>query len=164
MWGLDNAEPGVAIAAMQAMNASVRNPVFFPAFFLTPLVAAWAAVLALSGGRRAAAGLLGTACVVYLVGGLGLTLTGNVPMNEGLAAVPVPPDAGVAERVWSDYSSRWQVFNQIRTVASGASFLLATTGLLLLGGSPSRRTYGQRAPSDTKPAAARMARNNPKPA
>ena len=38
MWGLDQADPRVAIAAMQAMNASVRNAVFFPAFFLTPVV------------------------------------------------------------------------------------------------------------------------------
>jgi hypothetical protein len=35
MWGLDQADPRVAIAAMKAMNASVRNAVFFPAFFLT---------------------------------------------------------------------------------------------------------------------------------
>ncbi len=52
MWGLDDADPRVAIAAMQAMNASVRNAVFFPAFFLTPV--------ALAGGcRRGRAGLGG---------------------------------------------------------------------------------------------------------
>ena len=46
MWGLDEADPRVAIAAMQAMNASVRNAVFFPAFFLTPVV------LGVNGGRK----------------------------------------------------------------------------------------------------------------
>ena len=40
MWGLDAAAPEIAIKAMQAMNASVRNAVFFPAFFLTPIVLA----------------------------------------------------------------------------------------------------------------------------
>ena len=30
MWGLDAADPRVAIEAMQAMNASVRNAVFAP--------------------------------------------------------------------------------------------------------------------------------------
>lgn len=34
MWGLDAADPAVASAAMQAMNASVRNAMLFPAFFL----------------------------------------------------------------------------------------------------------------------------------
>ena len=38
MWGLYAADPQVAIAAMQAMNASVRNAVFAPAFFGMPLV------------------------------------------------------------------------------------------------------------------------------
>lgn len=38
MWGLDATDPRVAIAAMQAMNASVRNMVFAPAFFATPFV------------------------------------------------------------------------------------------------------------------------------
>lgn len=40
MWGLDTADPRIAIAAMQAMNGSVRNAVFAPAFFGTPLVLA----------------------------------------------------------------------------------------------------------------------------
>ena len=38
MWGLDAAPPLVAVQAMQAMNASVRNAVFAPAFFGTPAV------------------------------------------------------------------------------------------------------------------------------
>ncbi|MEP5029486.1 MAG: hypothetical protein ABJR02_02340, partial [Marinomonas sp.] len=45
MWGLDAADPRVAISAMQAMNASVRNAVFAPAFFGTPLALAVTAVL-----------------------------------------------------------------------------------------------------------------------
>lgn len=40
MWGLDAADPRVAISAMQAMNASVRNIVFAPAFFGTPVALA----------------------------------------------------------------------------------------------------------------------------
>ena len=38
MWGLDETDPHTAIAAMQAMNASVRDAVFFPAFFMTPFI------------------------------------------------------------------------------------------------------------------------------
>ena len=53
MWGLDDADPRVAIAAMQAMNGSVRNAVFFPAFFLTPVVLGLAAALAWRERRRA---------------------------------------------------------------------------------------------------------------
>lgn len=38
MWGLDAADPKIAIGAMQAMNASVRNFAFGPVFFGTPFV------------------------------------------------------------------------------------------------------------------------------
>ena len=54
MWGLDAADPRVAIAAMQAMNASVRNAVFAPAFFGTPLVCALAAFAAFQAGHKGA--------------------------------------------------------------------------------------------------------------
>ncbi len=94
MWGLDATDPRVAISAMQAMNDSVRNAVFFPAFFLTPFVLAVAAVLARREHHRRAAGLLAAAALVYLIGGLVLTMAVNVPMNEELAGVTVPTDAG----------------------------------------------------------------------
>lgn len=131
MWGLDEADPRVAIEAMQAMNASVRNVVFFPAFFLTPLAMAGAAALYLRERRRSSAVLMATAAVVYLLGGLVLTMTVNVPMNEALAEVTVPAAAAEAERIWTDYSQRWQVFNQIRTVASAISLLLATSAVAI---------------------------------
>ena len=34
--------------------------------------------------------------------------------------------------VWRDYSGRWQLFNQLRTVASGVSLALASAALVLL--------------------------------
>jgi uncharacterized membrane protein len=55
MWGLDMADPSVAIAAMQVMNASVRNAVFAPAFFGTPVVllaTAWPARIGWESGLR----------------------------------------------------------------------------------------------------------------
>lgn len=53
MWGLDAIDPRVAIEAMKGMNASVRNAVFFPAFFLTPLVMAAAALAAMRSAAAA---------------------------------------------------------------------------------------------------------------
>ncbi len=131
MWGLDNADPRASIEAMQAMNASVRNAVFFPAFFLTPVVMAIAGFLARGVSTRAFV-LLVAAAVLYLVGALMVTGTINVPMNEDLANVTIPASVEEARTVWDDYSSRWQVFNQLRTAASGGSLLLAVLGLVAL--------------------------------
>lgn len=132
MWGLDDADPRVAIAAMQAMNDSVRNAVFFPAFFLTPLVLGLAAALAWREQRHASSRLLLAAALVYLLGGLILTMLVNVPMNETLADVAVPSDLDEARTIWADYSARWQLFNQLRTGASGISLGLTGAALVLL--------------------------------
>lgn len=133
MWGLDAADPRVAIQAMQAMNASVRNPVFFPAFFLTPVLLALAGAVMGRARFRLASRLFLTAAALYLVGGLVLTVTVNVPMNDILAATPVPDSVEEARRIWTDYSGRWQRWNTVRTVCSGVSLLLAAVGLAALG-------------------------------
>lgn len=132
MWGLDETDPRVAIAAMQAMNGSVRNATFFPVFFLTPVGLGIAAILCQRERRRPSAGLLAAAAVVYLLGGLVLTMTLNVPMNEDLAQVAVPTDLAAARAIWQDYSGTWQVYNQVRTVLSGVALGLAAAGLVFI--------------------------------
>ena len=133
MWGLDATDPKIAIAAMQAMNASVRNPVFAPAFFGTPIVLALTALLAFICTQKDVALLFFLAAVVYALGGFFLTIMVNVPMNEALARTEIPTDIDEARAIWSGYSSRWQTWNQARTVASGIALLLAAIGLLRFG-------------------------------
>lgn len=140
MWGLDTADPRVAVAAMQAMNGSVQNAVFAPAFFGTPAVLALAAVFAMRVGR-AAGMVLGLAAAVYAGAALLVTLQVNVPMNQVLAATPVPEDIEAARAVWQGYSPRWQEFNLIRTVASGITLGLAALGLGLLARPERRRSF-----------------------
>ena len=133
MWGLDAADPRTAIAAMQAMNASVRNLVFAPAFFGTPVALLVTAALAALTRRKAAAAAFGAAGLVYLCGGMLLTMTVNVPMNEALALAAIPEDPAAAARLWQDYSGPWQLWNQTRTAFSGLALGLAGYGLYRLG-------------------------------
>lgn len=138
MWGLDALDPRVAIEAMQAMNASVRNVVFAPAFFGTPFVLALAAILAARDGVARAAWALGAAALVYGLGGMGLTLAVNVPMNEALAATETPADLEAARAIWQGYSPRWQLFNILRTGVSAVTLGLAGYALLALGRAAAR--------------------------
>ena len=131
MWGLDAADPRVAIAAMQAMNASVRNAVFFPAFFLTPVALGATALLARSEGRHRAAPYFLAAAVLYAGGALLLTGLVNVPMNEALGSQQIPSDPAAAASIWADYSPRWQAWNMIRTVVSGLTLTLGVLGLIV---------------------------------
>lgn len=130
MWGLDGTDPRVAIQAMQAMNASVRNAVFFPAFFLTPVVLFVTALIMARAGQGAAMPWFAAAGVVYLFGGLILTAAINVPMNNALANIAIPERRDEARDIWVAYSGRWQLFNALRTVASGLALLLAGIGVL----------------------------------
>ncbi|RFP89834.1 DUF1772 domain-containing protein [Rhodobacteraceae bacterium 63075] len=127
MWGLDAIDPKIALAAMQAMNASVRNAVFFPAFFLTPFILAATAFIAARQKRHRSALLLAGGAVIYFAGAFVVTVTINVPMNEALAEVVVPTDIEAARSLWQAYSPEWQFWNTLRTIVSGASFIL--TGL-----------------------------------
>lgn len=130
MWGLDRLPAGTAIAAMQAMNASVRNVVFAPAFFGTGPVVALAAVLAWRTGATRPALWLAAAALTYVGGAMLPTLMVNVPMNEALALTdPAAADAGA---VWATYSARWQFWNQLRTLFSGAALVMCGMGLLSL--------------------------------
>jgi uncharacterized membrane protein len=124
MWGLDAAAPDVAIQAMQAMNASVRNPVFAPAFFGTPVVLSITAWLAFRLGRAKSGFYFAAAALIYLLGGLVLTLTVSVPLNESLARVVVPLDLAAAKLIWLDYSISWQFWNVARTMASAIALLM----------------------------------------
>lgn len=139
MWGLDAADPRLAIAAMQAMNASVRNMMFAPAFFGTPVALCLTAALLLREGWRAAGFCFALGGVIYLCFGLILTMFVNVPMNEALAKVGQVEDIAVARHIWGEYSGRWQIFNQIRTFAAGLALLVGISGLLFLTPAPHRR-------------------------
>jgi len=127
MWGLDVVDPHTAIEAMKGINNEVRNAAFMPAFFLTP--AALALVAALSWQRaRPAANWWVAAAMIYLLGGLMLTMVFNVPMNEALAEMQVPEGREAAQTIWDEFSPDWQVYNLARTVFSGIAFVAALTG------------------------------------
>lgn len=137
MWGLDAADPSVAISAMQAMNASVRNIVFAPAFFGTLFVLFATAMLAWLSRLKPAAFLFAAAGLVHLFGAMILTMAVNVPMNEALAAIPVPSETSEAKRIWQEYSEPWQFWNTVRTFVSGVT--LALTGMAIFKLTPVRR-------------------------
>lgn len=133
MWGLDASDPKIAIAAMQAMNASVRNGVFAPAFFGTAPIMIITGIIAFSCKRKTAAMMFIAAGIIYFIGGNILTFNVNVQMNEALALVTIPEATEEARIVWQDYSPKWQFWNQTRTIASGVSLLLVGLAVMNIG-------------------------------
>ena len=131
MWGLDIIDPRAAIEAMNGMNATVRNGVFAPAFFGTPLVLLVTAALTRASGMTSASWAFAAAAALYLVGAFAVTVAVNVPMNRELLETAIPADVDAARTIWEGYSDRWQVFNILRTVVSAVVLGLAALGLYL---------------------------------
>ncbi|MDL4776538.1 MULTISPECIES: DUF1772 domain-containing protein [Thermomonosporaceae] len=133
MPGLNATRATSAIAAMQAINQRIQNPLFLGAFMLAPVLAVIAGVLLLTAGQKSAALLFFAAAAVYFVGAFMPTVVVNVPMNNDLDAVKVPSDLAEAAGIWSDYSGRWTLWNGVRALFSFGGVLLMGYGAYLWG-------------------------------
>jgi uncharacterized membrane protein len=110
------------MAAMQAINVAVINPIFVGVFMGTALFA----VVPLMWWERPGAAWLAAGAILYVVGNLLVTVVFNVPLNNALAAM-MPTDPG-AEPLWETYQKRWTAWNHVRTAASlaaMAAFIMA---------------------------------------
>jgi uncharacterized membrane protein len=113
-------QPAAGLAAMQAINLSVLNPVFLSLFMGTSALSLLLGVLALTRWAQPTSAWLLTGSLLFVLGSSLVTAAGNVPLNEALARLD--PTQADASRIWSDYTVRWTRLNHLRTAAS----LLAT--------------------------------------
>ena len=111
------------VAAMQSINRLAPTPVFMTALFGTALAALGVAGWAAFGSADRPTGLLVAAGALYVIGTIGVTMGGNVPLNNELERL----DAERADAAsWSTWVSRWTAWNHVRTVAA-----LAAAGLFI---------------------------------
>ncbi len=123
--GLKNVSDQNYIESMQSINKAILNPAFFIVFF--------GAVFALIGSsyfqyqEKMDAGfwLILAACVLYVLGTIGVTMFGNVPLNDALDLVQLNLlSVEEMKTTRMDYESRWNFFNGIRTFFAVVSFVL----------------------------------------
>jgi uncharacterized membrane protein len=123
MQGLDRAPGREATVAMQGINETAVTPLFILAFLGTTVLcvalAVWGGMhLDVARGRLALAG-----AVLYVVGVFGVTVGGNVPLNDRLA------QAAPGAAAWADYYGRWLALNHVRTAAGGVALVLLLLAL-----------------------------------
>ncbi len=119
-------QPGTEGArAMQSINVTVLNPLFFAVFFGTGIISL-AVALATPGAWDAPGTVLSRiAAALYLFGTLGVTMMFNVPLNDRLASATAE---GNLSQTWSHYLHAWTWWNHVRTIAAllaAALFALA---------------------------------------
>jgi uncharacterized membrane protein len=112
------------IAAMQAMNSAILNPVFGLAFGGAALLCAALAVTV----DESHALLRGVGAALYVVGTFGVTMAINVPMNVELDAADAAAPEGTA--VWRRYLRRWTAWNTLRTILGAAASALLVISLV----------------------------------
>jgi uncharacterized membrane protein len=116
------------IAAMNAINVTVINPLFFLAFFGTAALCLAASAGSVLRWTTSSGTLILLASVIYLVGCIGVTMLRNVPLNNALAAVTMGTPEAAA--LWTRYLDEWTLWNTVRTVAPVISAVLFTVALL----------------------------------
>ena len=110
------------IAAMQSINVKIINPVFFLSFFGPALPLPLAAFLLRD---RPQFGLLLVASLLHIVGAIGVTAAGNIPLNNRLAGYDVDQlTEKEADQIRKDFQAPWTNFHTIRTLASIAATVL----------------------------------------
>ncbi len=112
-------------AAMVSINRVILRSSFVPLLIgLGPLALALAAWAYWAGGSLWAV----AAGVIYAFGVVGVTIVGNVPLNNRLDRAADPAT------VWADYLARWTPLNTLRTVAAAAASLCYLQAALAIAG------------------------------
>lgn len=126
MRALAQLPPSEGIAAMQAINVAIVNPLFLVVFIGTAVGCVLVMITSLMGPRSANATYAIAGALTYLFGSLVVTAVFNIPRNNALAAIS-STDAASA-KVWASYLSEWTTWNHVRGIAA-----LVATALLAIG-------------------------------
>ncbi len=127
MSALNRLQPSQSIVAMQAINITVLNPLFFSVFFGTGAVCVLVIIVSLLKWSLPSSLFLISGSLLYVVGTVLVTMRCNVPLNNALASLKT----GSAEdtKHWDNYYTNWTYWNHVRTVAALVAAVLLTIGL-----------------------------------
>lgn len=148
MDGLRRLPAPQGVAAMQSINVTAVRPLFMTLLFGT---AAGCLALAVHAARHwgpRPAVLLAVGSGLYLLGAIGVTVAGNVPLNDALAVLD--PQSPAAAARWSGWVTEWTRLNSVRTVCS-----LAAAAALVLALPDLRPSPAPRAPAEASALPAR---------
>lgn len=105
------------LKAMQSINREILNPVFFISFMGTAILLP-VSTFFLRGQQPVFIFLL-LATLAYLIGVFGVTVAGNVPLNDQLDQFKIADSSLEAIKEMRDnFENRWNFLNNVRTAFS----------------------------------------------
>lgn len=107
------------IAAMQAINRTIVNPLFLIIFMGTAVLCLFMVMNAIAQWFVSDTIWMITGGVFYLFGTFLVTVVFNVPWNDELAAAKAEDPRH--EVLWAEYLSKWTAWNHVRTIGAVGS-------------------------------------------
>lgn len=113
------------LAAMQAINREILNPLFFMSFMGTLILLPVSTWLQYGHPVSARFYLMLAATLVYAIGTFGVTVLGNVPLNNALDGFPI--QSASPEMIHEQrelFEKPWNRLHSIRTIANAIALIL----------------------------------------
>jgi len=129
--GLKNLADNEYLKAMQSINVAIQNPLFFIVFMGLLILFPFLSYRVYSVSNVNSFYLVVASAVIYFIGVFGVTILGNVPLNERLARFDIP-GASLKEisAMRQVFEKPWNNYHAIRTIASILSFGLTIVALI----------------------------------
>ncbi|WAC12574.1 anthrone oxygenase family protein [Dyadobacter pollutisoli] len=119
------------LSAMQSINKAIINPIFFFSFMGTLFLLPVSTYMHYSSGFSSRFYILLAATIIYAVGTFGVTMVGNVPLNDALEKFDIAGASAQQLATWrSQFEKPWNNLHFIRTVASVVSLILVLISCL----------------------------------
>jgi uncharacterized membrane protein len=130
--GLKNLADPAYLHAMQSINIAIQNPLFFISFMGLLVIFPVTAFKYYHAGANTTFCLILASGVIYFVAVFGITMLGNVPLNETLAKFNID-EASLKEvaSMRQRFEKPWNTFHTIRTIASIISFSFSILSAIL---------------------------------
>jgi uncharacterized membrane protein len=119
------------LKSMQSVNKEIQNPVFFCSFFGTVLMLPLTTWYAFHHASAASFYLILSASILYLVGVLGVTVFGNIPLNETLGLLNInSANPGELSHQRGLFEVAWNRYHILRTVCSFISLICTIAAII----------------------------------
>ena len=119
------------LQTMQSINRAILNPSFFLVFFGSGILMGVASIYEFQAGKLVFT-MMTAGALCYLVGTVGVTGLGNVPLNNQLDTFNIAESTtSQLAQFRETYERKWNKLHLIRTVFAVLSFGLAVMALLI---------------------------------
>ncbi len=118
------------LETMQSINREILNLMFFIVFFGSLITLVLTTYL--QSNNKTVFVLVMASTIIYLIGTFGVTVFGNVPLNNELEALNIIKLNLIELKDFRTYyENTWNQFHGIRTISSIVSFCLLLTSIFI---------------------------------